>query len=88
MHRLSQPVIEGGFVCPVKWALLNLEKEQLLKKLRPHIAIFLDSFGIPEKYLRSELTHGSPYENYLNRARACDINTAVTSAAINVGKIK
>lgn len=26
IHRLAQPIVEGGFVCPVKWALLNLEK--------------------------------------------------------------
>ena len=59
-----------------------------MKTLRPHIAVLLDSFGIPDKYLRSELTHGDPYLNYLNRARECEINTAVTDAARNVGKIK
>jgi len=25
-HRLAEPLIEGGFVCPVKWAQLQLEK--------------------------------------------------------------
>jgi len=59
-----------------------------LKRLRPHTAILLDSFGIPEKYLRSELTQGNPYLNFLNRARECEINTAVTDAARNIGKIK
>jgi len=56
--------------------------------LRPHTAILLDSFGIPEKYIRSELTHGNPYLNYLNRARECEINESVSDAAKNVGKIK
>ena len=25
-QRLTQPIIEGGFVCPLKWSLLNTEK--------------------------------------------------------------
>jgi hypothetical protein len=38
--------------------------------------------------MRSELAQGDPYLNFLNRARECEINTAVTDAAISVGKIK
>lgn len=59
-----------------------------MKTLRPHTARLVDSFGIPEKYIRSELTQGDPYLNYLNRARECEINTAVSDAAVSIGKIR
>jgi len=71
IQRLAEPIIEGGFICPRKWALLDNEKETALNSVRPHTAILLDSFGIPDKYLRSEVVHGNPYENFLNRAREC-----------------
>ena len=83
IQRLAEPVIEGGFICPVKWALLNTEKEASMKSIRPHTAVILDSFGIPDKYLRSEVVRGNPYENFLNRARECEINTnGVTKSAL------
>lgn len=87
MQRLSEPIIEGGFICPMKWSLLGGEKEAALRVIRPHTAVLLDSFGIPDKYLRSELSHGNPYENFLNRARECEINVAVTDSALEVAKI-
>lgn len=61
IQRLAEPIIEGGFICPRKWAMLNNEKEAALKAIRPHAAVLLDSFGIPDKYLRSELVSGNPY---------------------------
>ena len=88
LQRLAAPVIEGGFICPLKWAQLQLEKEELLKRLRPHTAKLVDAFCIPEKFIRSEVVKGDPYLNFLNRARECEINTAVTDAARNVGRIR
>ena len=80
---MAEPIIEAGFICPVKWALLSVEKEAALKRIRPHTAVLLDSFGIPDKYLRSEVVRGNPYENFLNRARECEINTSgVTKSAL------
>jgi acyl-CoA oxidase len=69
IQRLAEPIIEGGFICPLKWAMLSNEKELALKRIRPHAAVLIDSFGIPEKYLRSEVISGNPYQNFLNRAR-------------------
>ena len=71
LQRLSEPVIEGGFICPQKWSMLSVDKEVALKAIRPHTAVLLDSFAIPDKYLRSEVVKGDPYENFLNRAREC-----------------
>lgn len=31
-------------------------------KLRPSLIGIVDGLGIPEKYVRSELTYGNPYE--------------------------
>ena len=53
----------------MKWSMLYTDKEAALKAIRPHIAVLLDSFGIPDKYLLSEVVSGNPYENFLNRAR-------------------
>ena len=68
--------------------MLNQNKEASLKKIRPHTAILLDSFGIPDKYIRSELISGNPYENFLNRARECEINQNITKSAFEVATIK
>ena len=87
LQRLAEPVIEGGFICPVKWSLLHVEKEVAMKEIRPHVAVLLDSFGIPDKLLRSEVVRGNPYESFLNRARESEINTSVTKSALEVGKI-
>jgi hypothetical protein len=81
-QRLAEPIIEGGFVCPQKWATLAADKEKSMRTIRPHTAVLLDSFAIPDKYLRSEVVHGSPYQNFLNRARECEINTAVNKSAL------
>lgn len=78
IQRLAEPIVEGGFVCPFKWAMLSTDKEAALKAIRPHAAVLLDSFGIPDKYLRSEVVRGNPYENFLNRARECEINVSVS----------
>ena len=51
--------------------MLNTDKEAALKRIRPHTTVLLDSFGIPDKYLRSALVSGNPYENFLNLAREC-----------------
>jgi len=53
IQRLAEPIIEGGFVCPERWGMLNEEKEVALKRVRPHAAVLLDSFAIPEKFIRS-----------------------------------
>ena len=87
IQKLAEPIIEAGFICPVKWSLLNSEKEMALKLIRPHAAVLLDSFNIPDKYLRSEVVKGDPYLNFLNRARESDINTSVTNSAREVGRI-
>jgi hypothetical protein len=49
-------------VCPIKFSQLESGKEIILKRLRPQTAGLLDSFGIPEKYLRSEVISGNPYQ--------------------------
>ena len=82
LQRLSEPVIEGGFICPQKWSMLGLDKEAALKAIRPHTAVLLDSFAIPDKYLRSEVVKGNPYQNFLNKARECEINASVTESAL------
>lgn len=58
---MSEPIIEGGFICPIKYSLLSEEKEGIFNRLRPVVVGLLDSFGIPEKYIRSELAKGQPY---------------------------
>ena len=87
IQKLAGSVIEGGFVSCQKWAVLDVEREKALKYIRPHAAVLLDSFAIPEKYLRSEVVRGHPYENFLNRARQCEINVSVTPSALEIGKI-
>ena len=69
IQRLAGTIVEGGFICPQKWSTLNLDREAALKIIRPHAVVLLDSFAIPDKYLRSEVVRGNPYENFLNRAR-------------------
>jgi acyl-CoA oxidase len=69
IQRLSEAVLEGGFICPVKWTLFNDEKEAIFTRLRPIAVGLVDSFAIPEKFIRSELARGQPYHvsNYLRR---------------------
>lgn len=61
--------------------MLSQLKQQLLVKIRPDIIGIIDGFGVPDKYVRSALTFGNPYEvtiillqNYLNLARECELN--------------
>lgn len=61
IHRNSEPIVEAGFICPRKFKLLGAEKEEILVRLRPMLAGLLDSFAIPDKYIRSEVAHGHPY---------------------------
>ena len=82
IQRLAEPIIEGGFICPRKWALFDQEKEAAMRAIRPHTAVLLDSFNIPDKYLRSEVVKGHPYQNFLDRARESEINSTVTSSAL------
>ena len=37
-------------------------KKDLIKKLRPDLIGLVDGFGIPDKYIRSALITGNPYE--------------------------
>jgi len=68
--------------------MLEVDKEAALKAIRPHAAVLLDSFGIPDKYIRSEVIKGDPYLNFLNRARECQINSSITASAFDVAKVK
>jgi hypothetical protein len=88
IQRLAEPIIETGSINPEKWAQLDTDKEAALKAIRPHAAVLLDSLGIPDKYVRSEVTHGDPYLNFLNRARECQINVSITPSAFEVAKVK
>ena len=69
MTRLAGTIIEGGFVSPSKWQMLESVREAALKGIRPEVITLLDSFGIPDKYIRSEVVRGNPYDNFLNKAR-------------------
>lgn len=61
---------EGGFITAQQTRSLYDLKEILLRNLRPDVIGLVDGFGIPDKYVRSALTYGNPYENYLQLARA------------------
>ncbi len=61
IQRLSSPIIEAAFICPTKFALLEEEKQRIFARLRPIIVGLIDSLAIPEKYIRSQLARGHPY---------------------------
>jgi hypothetical protein len=61
IQRLSSPIIEAAFICPTKFALLEEEKQRIFARLRPIIVGLTDSLAIPEKYIRSQLARGHPY---------------------------
>lgn len=61
IQRLSAPIIEAAFICPTKFALLEEEKQRIFARLRPIIVGLTDSLAIPEKYIRSQLARGHPY---------------------------
>lgn len=65
IHRLSEPIIEADFICPVKFGLLADEKNAIFGRLRPVVVGLVDSFGIPDKYIRSELAKGNPYNVFM-----------------------
>ena len=84
IERLSEPILQAGFICPIKFASLSDLKEKNFRRLRPIIVALIDSFGIPEKYYRSELAVGNPYnvplilsQNFLDRARECELNLTI-----------
>jgi hypothetical protein len=56
------PAAEGGFITPEQTRSLQENKEALLKKLRGDLIGMVDGFGIPDKYIRSALITGNPYE--------------------------
>lgn len=56
------PAAEGGFITSAQTRSLFDLKEVLLKNLRPEIIGIVDGFGIPDKYIRSALIYGNPYE--------------------------
>ena len=61
IQRLSAPIIEAAFICPTKFSLLEEEKQRIFARLRPIIVGLTDSLAIPEKYIRSQLARGHPY---------------------------
>ena len=61
IQRLSQPVVESGAVSAAAMRALIPLREAILSRLRPALVGLLDSLAIPDKYIRSELAHGSPY---------------------------
>ena len=61
IQRLSEPIIEASFICPTKFSLLQQEKQRIFARLRPIVVGLTDSFAIPEKYIRSQLARGHPY---------------------------
>lgn len=56
------PAAEGGFISSSQTRSLFDLKEVLLKKLRPDLMGIVDGFGFPDKYIRSALISGNPYE--------------------------
>lgn len=70
----ANPVIQGGFITNDQLTSLQDLKEILLRKLRPDLIGLVDGFGIPDKYIRSALISGNPYENFLKLARENELN--------------
>jgi len=58
----TNPIIQGGFITAEQITSLQDLKEALLKKIRPDLIGLVDGFGIPDKYIRSALISGNPYE--------------------------
>ena len=59
---VNSAILEGGFLTAEQIDSLHERKEILLKKLRPDLIGIIDGFGLPEKYYRSALIRGNPYE--------------------------
>lgn len=57
----SGPIIEGGFLTHSQLADLIKLNAMLLKSLRSNLIGLVDSFAIPEKFIRSALAKGNPY---------------------------
>lgn len=64
-QTIVSPILEGGFLTSEQMSSLCELKEHLLAKLRPNFIGILDGFGIPDKYYRSALIRGNPYEVYI-----------------------
>ena len=62
----SASIIENGQISSEQMQGLRELKEVLLRKLRPAVIGLVDSFGIPDKYIRSALIKGNPYEVIYN----------------------
>ena len=58
----SSFIIEGGFISPVQITSLKKLKEKTLNEIRPDLIGVVDGFGIPDKFIRSALISGNPYE--------------------------
>jgi hypothetical protein len=58
----SGTIAEGGFLLSSHITALVRLKEKLLEQIRPELTGILDSFMIPEDYLRSAFTKGNPYD--------------------------
>ena len=61
IQKLGQPIVESGVVSPQAMNALTPLREDILSRLRPTLVGLLDSLAIPDKYVRSELTQGHPY---------------------------
>ena len=62
-------IASGAFITKEQIATLKMLKEELLAKLRPNLMGIVDGFGIPDKFIRSALISGNPYEVLLWRRR-------------------
>lgn len=58
----SSALIEGEYITSHHIGSLSKVKEIMLKKLRPNLIGIVDGFGIPDKFFRSALISGNPYE--------------------------
>jgi hypothetical protein len=58
----SIAIAEGGYILPAHITGLIQLKEKLLEEIRPNLVAILDSFLIPEGYLRSAFAKGNPYD--------------------------
>lgn len=58
----SVSLIENGQIRFEQMESLREQKQSLLEKLRPATIGLVDGFGIPDKYIRSALIKGNPYE--------------------------
>ena len=58
----ASPLIEGEYIANHHIGSISKLKEVMLKKLRPNLIGIVDGFGIPDRFVRSALISGNPYE--------------------------